>query len=395
MIREDKGHRYLVAMLTDIITVMLSYVISVVIRYQVLDSQPGINALATKYLLITLIYSFAISFLFLYTNRRNVLIWNTMGSLFFFAFLFAIGEQYFSRLALFIFWIMSSLLLLIKDLILNVVTAKRTAKRTHKRRLLLVGGGDVMNDYIRSIGFDNSTDFSIIGWVGKGKGIFLDFDFEKTSEDILLNGFLGGFEDLEKVIVDTKPDEVVFTLDDEELYRVKELVEVVRRLGIRASVVSSVSRYLPQNVHTERIDNMTVLDMSGYKEVRSFGLYELMLGLSFTALLFILVIKKFHMGYINTFYVFESYRTILFAFCGYFGFRCLGRNQTESKKIFISGALSLVITVIGVLIYETAYSSLDGVVGLLILPVVVIALGCIAKAVIYKVFDNVGFWNID
>ena len=100
------------------------------------------------------------------------------------------------------FWFISSAMLEVKWIFLSAVFERRYLKLTKNIKVLLVGGGEVTSEYIRSVGWDGAHGFNIIGYVGRKYGIFFDYSFNKEEEDgdLISGGWLGDFDDLETVI---------------------------------------------------------------------------------------------------------------------------------------------------------------------------------------------------
>lgn len=137
MIREKIKFQKLINMTTDVLAIFISYVIAVYVRYEIMESQPGLNTLSAPYLLIALSYSFIVASVLSFvrsqkeTDKRNyeqygLFSINAIGCLFLLAFLYTIGELYFSRWALVLFWLVSSAMLVIKNVFLTELFAGKT-----------------------------------------------------------------------------------------------------------------------------------------------------------------------------------------------------------------------------------------------------------------------------
>ncbi len=406
MIREKLAYQNLINVITDVVTILLSYVLAVFIRYNIMPSKPGLNTLSAPYLLIALSYSLILASVFQFMRGAKVktrgycgfevLPTNAIGCLFLLAFFYTIGELYFSRLALVMFWFISSAMLEVKWIFLSAVFERRYLKLTKNIKVLLVGGGEVTSEYIRSVGWDGAHGFNIIGYVGRKYGIFFDYSFNKEEEDgdLISGGWLGDFDDLETVIEKMKPDEVVFAVEDEDLYRLKELIPVTREKQMKASIVPSFNRYIPRHAVVHKIDDLSVVDLVDGEEESSNGIYGL--GLAFTGvfLLMMLVIKRFHVGNLNSFGMYENYRCFIFSVAAFFGFQCLGARKIKSTAAsMVTVAASLVFIVAYEWIYTQSIGLTQNIISDVKMTVAVIAVVWILKMVMDMISSD-DAWNL-
>jgi len=372
MIRERLKYQNAIHVITDVMTILLSYILAVFIRYEIMSSKPGLDTLSAPYLLIALLYSLILASVFRFirgTKGRTggydgieLLSINAIGCLFLLAFFYTIGEYYFSRLALIMFWLISSAMLEIKRILLSAVFEKRYRKLTSNVKVLLVGGGAVTDQYIRSIGWDEACEFNIIGYVGKQYGIFFDYPFHEETEagNLISQGWLGGFDDFEDVLEKEKPDEVVFAVEDEELYQLKELIPIARARQMKISIVPSFNQYIPRHAVIRRIDDISIVDLADGEEESTSGIYCVGLTLTGILLLMMLIIKRFHVGNLDSFVMYENYRCFIFSVAAFFVFQCLGVRKTKNPMTaaVITGTVSFLFIVV----YERIYTEGVGLV---------------------------------
>lgn len=119
---------------SDFVAIMLSYVIAVVLRYRVMENDLGINALSWPYLITVMMYSFVMASVLQLMNGANgasgigrkyryrtdytsylyVITAQLIGCPGLLSFFYVANAIYFSRIALVLFWLISSLLLIAK-----------------------------------------------------------------------------------------------------------------------------------------------------------------------------------------------------------------------------------------------------------------------------------------
>lgn len=377
MIREKVRFQEIISVVTDVLTIFISYVLAVYIRYEIMDSQPGLNTLSAPYLLIAMAYSIIIASILQYVRKSRerkpaggeygLFSINAIGCLFLLAFFYIIGELDFSRWALVIFWLISSFLLILKSILLTVIFDKKQLELTGKMRILLVGGGEVTRTYINSVCWDTACDFHILGYVGDKTGIFFDYDFEGTGknaeargkmtlQDIASAGWLGNYEDLENVLQKTMPDEVVFTLEDAELGRLSELLVIARKSNVKVSMVPSFGRYIPENAAIHKIDEIKVIDLCGGRKEAANDMHKLGLTLSVVFLMLMLIIKQFKIGNLESFRMYEDYRSFIFAMTGFFVYNSMRIDRVRKYGSTLKAALTVLISAVIIGGFEVVYS---------------------------------------
>lgn len=341
MIREKLRFQNFINVSTDVLTIFISYVLAVFLRYEVMNSKPGLDTLSAPYLLIAAAYSIILAsiFQFMRTSKGRqdfgfeVLPINAIGSLFLLAFFYMIGETYFSRLALIMYWLLSSILLEVKWIVLHIIFNKKHLELTKKIRVLVIGGGEVTREYISSVGWDDACGFNIIGYIGKKYGIFFDYEFDRVENNdvnITERGWLGEFDQFETVLDREKPDEVVFALEDAELYRLPDLLNIVEEKEIKSSIVTSFSKYIPRGATVNKISDVTAVDLSDGCPERTTGFYGIGLTLASVFLLLLLIIRRFHIGTLSDIGLYENYRCLIFAVGSFLGYLCLS-NRLKDK----------------------------------------------------------------
>lgn len=374
MIREKLWFQEPISTAMDILTIFVSYVFAVYIRYEVMESKPGIDTLSAPYLLIALAYGAIIASLLGYVRRTRgtgkgsglgygLFAINAVGCLFLLAFLYTIGELYFSRWALVLFWLISSALLILKDMALTAAFTRKQRHLSREKRVVVIGSGRNCGDYIRAVGFDAACDFSIVGYVGERSHTFFDCRFEQSGDEQEDEdaGWLGGYTDAETILERRAPDEVVFALEGGEMDVLDRLQPIVRKLGIKASMVPDFGRHIPANAVMRNIDGMKVIDLCEGQEKRESGIFGLGLTLSSVFLILMLVIKRFSIGNMGRFYLYEAYRCFIFAMAGSFLFFNV-RKALEGKR-FGSTAAALIAILAGtaaIFLYEAAYTRGEG-----------------------------------
>ena len=384
MIRESLKLEKVITAITDVLAIFISYILAVYIRYYIMHADPGINLLSMPYLLIAVAYSLIMACVMSYRRGRRekeqgdktgigLITINAFGCLGYLAFLYTIGEIYFSRWAMVFFWMFSNVLLVIKEIVLEAVFDKRMLVLTKNKRVLVVGEGELTFSYLRAVGFDSACDFTIIGYVGNSSSFYFENDFESdikkygleveeealdNNPDITKKGWLGGYEGFEAIVEKTRPDEVVFALENSEMNRFPELLSIVRTKHIPSSMVTSFNEYIPRNAVVRAIDDTKIIDLSGgslYTEDTGIEKFGVILSTIF--LLIIFMLHKYGIGNAESLRMYETFRYVIFGALGACLFLSMKNLMSEKKqKYIIQAAVSIAVCSISAWIYEYFYT---------------------------------------
>ncbi|HAQ4452649.1 TPA: hypothetical protein IXR78_002430 [Enterococcus faecium] len=155
----------------------------------------------------------------------NIVSLTGIGSLFFLAFLYIANVKYFSRWALLLFWILSCVLLLVKNAVFHFLL-KRISSKSHNR-VLIVGDGKLAKEYGLAVLSDQDADANIIGYIGdrKKEEILLEEPgFANYGDGSAVLKYLGRISDIQDVIVKQQIAEIVIALEDIEPKIVEEII---------------------------------------------------------------------------------------------------------------------------------------------------------------------------
>lgn len=402
MIRERTMFQKVVSYIADICVIFLSYVVSIYFRYEIMISKPGLNTLSFPYLLIAGAYSIIISSVLYYIRsssarrKYGLIVINAVGCLTLFSFFYMIGEHYFSRWALVIFWIVSSFLLAFKSMVMRILFDKQSARATKKIRVLVIGEGKVTFEYINATNWDSACSFNLIGYVGNKSDYFFACEFSSKGPDSEYEGWLGDYDDFEQVLDKECPDEVVFALDDSELHRLDSLSQIVERKGIRSSLAVSFSKKIPENARVQKLDEMTIIDMGQYETTNYANTKVLGLVISFVLMVLMLFLRKFNVGSIQSYGIFDEMKCYMFAVIGFLIFREICEKLKGKKAAEIIGTvITMFIMLLIVVGYEYLYLQSIGIgkTVLIDMKMVVCVLGISLIAMLFG--RNIDWWLMD
>ncbi len=369
--KKRKNRLYLLDFITDMVTVFISYVIAMYIRYEIMDSMPGLAMLSVPYLLIALIYSFVMASIFSYVRSDNryyfrsrdngaymIFLINIIGCLFLLSVFYILGVIYLSRMALILFWGISSLLVIAKKELLIPILLNGSLRATFGLNVLIVGDGELAKKFIRSLESGVFSGCNLIGYLGNGSedAKFKKFDRGKT----VPLPKLGKVADIEKVLEDADVDEVILAPEPEEDVYVGNMINKIRGQGKDVAIVPHYYESVPQNAQIYDVGSCKFLDLSSdsrdlLKDGAGTGLV-----LTVAILLILLIFSFMGISEIQRTAIYNQYISVLFAGMGFFLLATLvGRIRNGKLAVTKRAVLSWAICSVFSLVYEMASYSGD------------------------------------
>lgn len=246
--------------IADAVLIFLSYFLAAYLRFDVLwVHEVSIQLLGgAKFLAAVGIYSAALvgvySALRMYGTRRftrasrevlTIFAVNACGLVGLMALLY-LFKQDFTRLTLFFFWGISSLLVILRRMIARKVQRRLVSKGYDKRTVLLVGGGELAQRYFETVKSDLSCDFK--GYLS-----------EQDNPD--MGPRLGGTEKLSELLQNRDIDEVVIALRQADPERIGSMIAACGRYSAKASVIPSYNDFIPSLPQVEQVGTLKLMNV--------------------------------------------------------------------------------------------------------------------------------------
>lgn len=263
MIRRNQEFLNKVNMMMDILLTVFAYVLASWVRLDFLNGAEGNPAaVGGRTVLMAFIYAlmqFLILSLWGFYNTtrtrrlrwriRTIVIGVTISILLASTFLFAFRLEDFSRGVLIAFYIISMTLLIVKYAITLLVFSRFRKKGYNLKHVLVVGTGELAQQYKRDIDEETELGFHVIGFIGN--------QHRKTAtEDIF-----GNFGDLDYHLSMLDLNEVVIALDPEDYPKIREVISVCERNGVKYSVIPFYNDIIPANPVIETIGKSKLINM--------------------------------------------------------------------------------------------------------------------------------------
>lgn len=260
VIRKNQRLINLLNISSDIFLVFISYFAALFVRFVVLNgalsyvpSVPSILLAAAYSALLIFVYYMAR----MYGSYRfkepgseilTILAINAGGVLALMALLYFARAVEFSRLALFLFWLFSS----------TLVLGKRTAVRAslrHYRKLgynqkhvIVAGSGHFARQYAQDILENPHLGFRLDGYVcarGRAKA----------------DGCLGTYEQLEELLAGRQLDELVVALEPQEIGSMNQILAAADKEGVRVSIIPFYNDYIPAHPTIDVVGRTKLIDI--------------------------------------------------------------------------------------------------------------------------------------
>ena len=248
--------------LTDGALIFLSYFMAVSIRFVWLDGiMTQFDLWTPQAILAAGLYSVAMvvvfylaqlyeSFRFAHVERELVRVaaLNGIGALILMSFLYIFRMEQISRLAVLLFWLISTMLVGVKRGMVKMVLHRYRAKGYNQRHVVVVGCGHLAQQYVKDIQDNPHYGVVVDGYVGRS----LRPDMGKS---------LGKYEALEAILEENQVDELVVALEPEEVRFMTSTLAAADKEGVRLSIVPFYNDYIPPHPTIEAVGNSRVINM--------------------------------------------------------------------------------------------------------------------------------------
>ena len=254
MIRKHQGLLNILNFLLDVGLVFTSYLLSVWIRLGILTQAPlGMQQLLEhQYVLGAVAYACMLGGLYvilrLYGSFRfqhfrqeiaTLAGANAVGTLAIGTGLYLFRMFDFSRLTLVLFFLISTVLVVAKRVVLRGILEHYRSLGYNTRTLLIVGGGAHACGYMRHIRQNPQYGYRLLGYVATSPT-------DETDEN-----YLGGYDAFYQKIVTKTVDQVVFCMRRTETEIMGAMIAACGRYGAKASVIPDYNEFIPSRPTVE------------------------------------------------------------------------------------------------------------------------------------------------
>lgn len=259
MIKENQNLLNKFNAFSDIIILFLSMIFAYVIRFHIFYSDTDYIRLGTYIqfsIIIIPINLIVFNFFNLYHSFRTttfikectqIIKANTVLTAILLSLLFAFRLVDISRWVLIAFYFVNITLIITKRFILRKTLSKYRSKGLNLKHVIIVGGGEVANEYLDVIKSNKQYGYNYSGYVANNS----NFKGEK----------LGDYDDLYDVLNKDKPDEVVCALDVSDSHFLENIVSDCEKTGTKISIIPFCYKYIPSQPYIDQIGNIPLINV--------------------------------------------------------------------------------------------------------------------------------------
>lgn len=259
MIKENQNLLNKFNAISDIIILFISMTLAYLIRFYIFSPDTYYITLDTyiKFsIMIIPINLILFNFFNLYHSFRTrsfvkecsaIIKSNTILTAILLSLLFVLKLVHISRLVIIIFYFVNIILIMAKRLILRKILSKMRTKGLNLKHVIIVGAGEVANDYLDVLNNNKSFGYSYSGYVADVS----NFQGEK----------LGNYSDLYDVLNESKPDEVVCALDLSDAKHLENIVSDCEKSGTKISIIPFCYKYIPSQPYIDQLGNIPLINI--------------------------------------------------------------------------------------------------------------------------------------
>lgn len=168
------------------------------------------------------------------------------------ALLFFVKEIDYSRILLFIFFMLNVCLMALERGVLRVILKLNRAKGFNKQFMLVIGAGSLGQSFVGKIKRHGDFGYDIIG--------FLDDDISKKGESVLEVPVLGRINELDKILGNNLIDEVIIALPLDAYPKLGYVVGICEKYGIKSQIIPDYYDYIPARPKIDELDGMPLIN---------------------------------------------------------------------------------------------------------------------------------------
>lgn len=291
MIKRNQRLIRILNYLSDSVLLFISYFFAVYIKYILIDrristwqASPGFFA---SIVLFCLILPFAYYTFRVYGQSRfrdelgeyvTIATVNLVGTLIVATLFYFLRITEFSRMALMIFYLLSSTFVILKHLVGRRIVAQFRSLGYNQRHIIIVGNGRHAYRYIQDTKDLKRIGISIDGYVSS---------VEKEN----MPPCLGSYEELEQIIEKYAPDEIVVALEPHEVKFMQMIIDAADKQGAYISLIPFYNDYIPTNPTIEVFGETKLINLRATPMNSVFGSFTKRVGDIILSLILLVVLS--------------------------------------------------------------------------------------------------------
>ena len=261
MIKRNQRLLNALNLISDGALLMFSYAISLWLRFDLLKGRKSMQLASPTVLAAVMVFVVLLVVVYyvmgMYSGDRLrrkreegllITLINGLGTLSFMAMCYIMRMEDFSRLMLAMFWMVSSLLVVFKRLFVRAVLSYYRRRGYNLKHVVIVGCGQLAYQYAQDVRHNPQMGYSIMGYIG---------DVHQSA----LGRHLGGYAQMEQILEERDPDEVVIALDPQDIFLMPQIIAAADKEGLRLSLVPLFNDYIPKTPSIVSLGRTKLVDM--------------------------------------------------------------------------------------------------------------------------------------
>ncbi|MGI6019997.1 MAG: undecaprenyl-phosphate glucose phosphotransferase [Lachnospiraceae bacterium] len=262
---ENQKYLNRILALGDIVVIAVSFALSWYLRfrspfirnrYEILGQNTYIAALFIIVIVMVLCYAafglYAKNITRTRTDVANILKANIVGALVIIVLLFVIKIVHFSRVMLFLFFVINVFLELMERMLVRSILRKFWINEKYCKNVLLIGYSRAAEEYL-----DRVLKNPQWGYVVRG---ILD-DRVKAGTEYKGIKVIGRIDNLDIILPQHHLNDIVITLGLSEYYRLEKIVKLCEKSGVHTKFVPDYNNMIPTKPYTEDLLGLPVINI--------------------------------------------------------------------------------------------------------------------------------------
>ena len=265
MIHRNQAFLNKVNIVLDMLLVVGVYMLASWLRLNIFDGEEGnMAAVSGRTVILAFAYSLVLFLIlslfgFYNTTRTRRLAWKirtiflgvTLAIVIASALLFVFRLEDFSRGVLLVFYAGTLAAMIAKYALMRWVLDRVRERGYNLKHVLVIGTGKLAQQYKLDIEADPELGFNLVGFIGNRRRL----------PEELQEKHLGSFEMLDGELASPDIYEAVIALDPEDYTRIREIIAVCERNGVKYSVIPFYNDIIPSNPVIETIGQSKLINM--------------------------------------------------------------------------------------------------------------------------------------
>jgi exopolysaccharide biosynthesis polyprenyl glycosylphosphotransferase len=156
---------------------------------------------------------------------------------------------------IFLNYVIISLFLIIEKTVMYYV-AREVRKKYHKRRIIVIGTGKDVRKFIKSLVRREYVGVQLIGLVSYSK--------DDIGKKILNHKVIGKSEDIEDIIRQFNPEEIIISAQNDTSDRMQNLILKCSQSGVQIRVILDLDKTMTKNTRMDNIDDINFISFYPY-----------------------------------------------------------------------------------------------------------------------------------